>query len=103
MYTDVTVAHLAKLIAEESAALVESLGRVGDDLWHAPPATGNGAGSRPTGGIPRPTEDITMHPRREALSDQVRASHRILRDTAVALRGVRLGVDLTHAQWQGEQ
>lgn len=102
MFTDATVSHLAGLIADEATALTASLAQVGDDLWHAPPAA-TGSGPRPAGGIPRPTEDITMHPHREALADQVRASHRILRDAAVALRGVRIGVERTHAQWQGEQ
>lgn len=93
--------HLVTLLKMELDALEDVLGPALEAQWQpAPYIRADDTGIKQPGGIDRPTEDIALDGRRMALRAQVLRSERILRDTAVNVRGVRRGLERALERWE---
>lgn len=100
---DADLAALAGLVRRECDALSEVLPGALSAQWRAAPApkprddtTERGKGSHGD-----PTQAIVLDERRLRLRLQVIASERVLRGAAVAVRGVRRGLELALDEWEG--
>lgn len=95
--------HLVTLLKMELDALEAALVPALEAQWQpAPYVRTDDTGIKSQGGINRPTEDCALDGRRMALRAQVLRSERILRDTAVAVRGVRRGLERSLDRWESQ-
>lgn len=100
---DVSLEMLAELIREEVAALLETLPDAYARQWTASPVPRprEDTNERAKGPHSDPTPSIALDGRRLALRDQVVASEHVLRSAAVAVRGVRRGLERALDRWDG--
>lgn len=98
--------YLANLIAEEVKHLLELLPEASARQWLAAPVPKPryDTDERSIGGAPGdPTADVALDPRRLAVRRLVRDSEKVLRDTAVRVRGVRRAMERTLDWYDGEE
>jgi hypothetical protein len=94
--------HLLDLIETEAAQLREVLGPALEAQWQ-PSVRENTENTevKSRAEIPNPTLDTVMDGRRMALRAQVLRSERIMRQTAINVRGVRRGLERALDHWEG--
>lgn len=102
---DETLARLVALVREESAALEAALSGALAVQWQPSPVPKprDDTTERAKGGHGDPTPSIVADGRRLDLRAQVEASRRTLRDAAVAVRGVRRGLEIALLRWEGAE
>ena len=102
---DARVTALLRIIEEEISAVSVTLPLAYARQWEASPIPKprEDTAERSSGGRPaNPTLDTVLDPQRLAVRDAVVRVEKILRDTAVALRGSRLGIERVVARFDGE-
>lgn len=107
LFADTTCAELGRLLQlcrDECSALAALLPAVGDSQWLASPALlpGEDTTERSKGIHGDPTPGIALDARRLALRAQIQESEIALRGAAIAVRGVRRGLERRLADWEGE-
>jgi hypothetical protein len=101
---DFRLEALVRLIRLEGDALAGLLQEGSAVQWSASPVPRprDDTTERAKGGHGDPTPSIVVDDRRLAVRDQVVRSEKVLRDAALALRGVRRGLEISLASWAGE-
>ena len=96
---------LLRIVLAECQALGEALPEAYASQWKpAPiPKPREDTTERAKGGHADPTPSVALDGRRLALRAQVLRSERVVRDTVVAVRGVRRGLELALSSWEGER
>ncbi|MGC5319340.1 DUF7169 domain-containing protein [Micromonospora arida] len=96
--------RLLELLAEESAALTACLPAALDAQWSAAPIARprEDTTERAKGLRSDPTANIVLDDRRQHLRTQLVTSMTVLQRAVVTVRGVRRGLEMTLAAWDGE-
>lgn len=99
------IAHLVDLVTAEAALLAELLPEALAVQWQATPrlASPSSEAKRTEGAAPAdPTADIALDGQRLAMRAQILRSEALLGRSAVALRGVRRGLERSLDRWHGD-
>lgn len=96
--------RLLALLAEESAALTAHLPAALDAQWSAAPVVRprEDTAERAKGLRSDPTANIGLDVRRQNLRAQLVTSMAVLQRAVVTVRGVRRGLEMRLAAWDGE-
>lgn len=102
---DELIEALVARIRAESDELAAILPRAVGAQWRPAqiPRPREDTAERASGGHSNPTLDTVADGRRLRLRVQVLRSERVLRDAAVALRGVRRGLEIALSRWEGDE
>lgn len=97
--------HLLALLRREVDALEVALPGAIDAQWERSPVPRprEDTHERASGGISDPTADVAADEARVILRAQLVRSERIARSTIVAVRGVRRGLEMALARWEGDE
>lgn len=101
---EVRFARLLDLLTEECAQLAARLPAAIDAQWATAPVTRprEDTAERAKGLKSDPTANIVLDERRQHLRTQLVTSYALLRRAAVTVRGVRRGLEMSFAAWEGE-
>lgn len=95
---------LLALLKKEAEALTHAIPEATARQWEASvvPRPREDTSQRASGGIPNPTADTALDPRRLAVRETVVRAGSALRDAAVTVRGSRLALERAVARFDGE-
>lgn len=98
---DATLLRLAGMLRDTATELEQTVRDAVEDQYHQPPIPTTRDDVRPSGGISRPTEDIALDTRRQALRGAVVASAPVLQAALILTRGGLRSIQMAHEKWRG--